>query len=415
MNFPTRHIVSAAAGALTLAGPVAAETLTFPGFAPPAQPPPAWVGQSGGGAVRRLTPTRPTLGLADRRFTSGVTTTPLCVSQSGWLGGAYVYRRAGAADQVLCITHADAPYATTPALLLEPTPSNTTWLRWSSNQLEPRGAASVFRQPNGRVLRACAVEAGTGQLTKTVFGYVGDDGRCYGVFLADLQPSGSQVRVVGTPTGYDDYQLLMSGGTTGTALLPQDGWLSVHSAILPRGVLESYGGGPVCRGRQGTDMWPGYVNAQTKQCDLFTYYGDKTARVSVADYEVHRWTHCFDTGSNPFVGTLGTADKLCTYQDNKGQLRTTNLYRRMRQGVKETPNNPMTRVGGKAYWLCRGVKAAVNISYTDEVLLGFTNKPGTIANGFRDGCTDGVTTWTGKSQGTRPTVNLHSAPTDDRG
>lgn len=397
------------------AGPV-----THPGYNVPPQIPPGWVGPAAVAGIWNLKPTKPTVAGADQRRygTSTNERTPICVSQNGWVGGAYVFRASGQPDRAYCVVNdgtgrleVDAP-----AMLLEPRSGiQQNWIRWSSAQIAPRGAAIAFEQDNGRQLRACTAVEGAGTSAKTVFGYVGDDGRCYGVELDELRREGTTVQAVGTRKGYDAYMLLMKGDMTGDALLPEEGWLSVKSALLPRGVLhraghpEVPGPSPIaCRGKQGNDSWPGHIDDATKQCRLFTSYQGVTGRALVSDYEVVRYARCtVGTGASVKAGALATADGLCTLPDGS----KTQLYSFDRAGTMPPSNGQYSTVGGKPYFLC-----AASATGGTKRFLGFTNMviPHTSQV---NGCTDGVNSAQGKPNNppsaTRVWILL--APGDTRG
>jgi hypothetical protein len=422
----THHAAIIASFGLTLglwgqtaaAGPVA-----FPGFAPPATLPADWVGGAAAPSLLNLKPARSTLGANDlRRFgANGSATTPLCISQSGWIGGAYVYRAAGQPDRAFCVVNDGTGQlgVSPPALLLEPREGiSVSWLGWSSTLVEPRGAAVVFEQPNGRMLRACSVNVGTGPSAETVFGYVGDDGRCYGVELDGFTGAGTNVQAQGARKGYDNYMLLMRGTMTGDAVLPQDGWLQVRGGLLPRGVLHrlrtpqvSGMSAVACRGKQGNDTWPGLVNETTMRCNLFTYYGGKTGRAQVADFEVVRYAQCL-VGNAPsqIEGSLGTTDGLCSYNTARGRQTTASFsfYRGRTTAVSNT--GPITTVAGTGYYLCSASK-----HNDSKNILGFTNMvfPHTAQI---NGCTDGSLDVRAApdNQGDAK-VWIMRTPTDDRG
>ncbi len=398
----------------------AAAPVTYPGFAPPSQIPPSWIGPAASPSLANLKPARETVGYQDQRRygTSTTERTPLCVSQNGWIGGAYVHRAAGQPDRAYCVVNdgtgnleVDAP-----AYLLEPRAGVTqNWLRWSSGQLDPRGAAIVFAQDNGRQLRACTATEGTGATAKTVYGYVGDDGRCYGVELDGFTRSGDVVQAVGDRKGYDSFMLLMRDEMTGDALLPSEGWLTVKNALLPRGVFHRVGHasipgpGPIaCRGKQGNDMWPGHLDESTKRCQLFTSYNGTTGRASVADYEVVRYARC-RVGSGPLMtgGTLATADGACTTSSGKTQS-----FSPFRTGRMPPSNGQYSTVGGKGYYLC----AASVISNGTRHFLGFTNMVFPHTSQL-NGCTDGTNSAQAKPDNSSPTskVWIFPAPGDDRG
>jgi hypothetical protein len=396
------------------AGPVAHQ-----GFTPPTQIPPSWIGPAASPTLSNLKPGRETVGYQDQRRygTSTSERTPLCISQNGWIGGAYVFRAAGQPDRAYCVVNdgtgkldVDAP-----ALLLEPragVPQN--WLRWSSSQLDPRGAAIVFEQDSGRQLRACAATEGTATSVKTVYGYVGDDGRCYGVELDGFSRVGSVVQALGDRKGYDSFMLLMKGEMTGDALLPSEGWLTVKNALLPRGVLHRVGRGDIplaqpiaCRGKQGNDTWPGHLDESTKRCQLFTSYNGTTGRASVADYEVVRYARC-QTGSGPSVaaGTLGTADGSCTTSSGKTQS-----FWPYRTGRMPTSNGQYSTVAGKSYYLC-----GASTNHGTKHFLGFTNMVFPHTSQL-NGCTDGTNSAQAKPDNSSPATRvwLFPAPGDDRG
>lgn len=382
---------------ILLASPSFADAapVTYPGYAPPAQIPPGWVGPQAAPGLHNLKPSRETVAYSDQRRygTSTSEKTPLCISQNGWIGGAYVFRSPGQPDRAYCVVHDGSGRleVDAPALLLEPRAGVTqNWLRWTSAQLEPRGAAIVFEQDGGRQLRACAAAEGTGTNVETVYGYVGDDGRCYGVELDHFARVGDKVQAIGDRKGYDAYMLLMKGEMTGDALLPSEGWLAVKGALLPRGVLHKAGHAAVpgaspvaCRGKQGNDTWPGHVDPGTRRCNLFTYDNGTTRRALVADYEVVRYARCRSTANDARGGTLATADGVCTLTDGT----KTPSFSTYRTGILAPSNGEYSIVGGKGYYLC----AATTVSNGTKQFLGFTNVvfPHTAQ---LNGCTDGTTT-----------------------
>lgn len=397
-----------------------ADPVTHPGYAPPLQIPPGWVGPAAAPGLHNLKPSRDTVAYADQRRygTSAVEKTPLCISQNGWLGGAYVFRSSGQPDRAYCVVNdgSGSLDVSAPALLLEPragVPQN--WLRWSSSQLDPRGAAIVFQQDNGRQLRACAASEGTGTAAETVYGYVGDDGRCYGVELDSFTRSGATVQAIGTRKGYDSFMILMKGEMMGDALLPSEGWLTVKNGLLPRGVFHKAGhpavpvASPIaCRGKQGNDTWPGHLDEATKRCNLFTWYNETTGRASVADYEVVRYARC-TTGSGPHVtgGTLATADGACTLANGT----KTQSFAPYRRGAMPPSNGQYSTVGGKGYYLC----AATTINNGTKQFLGFTNKvfPHTAQV---NGCTNGThSVQANRDNDGVSKVWILPAPGDDRG
>jgi hypothetical protein len=415
LGFPCLAIALSLTHTATLAhaGPV-----THPGYDVPAQIPPSWVGPQAAAGIWNLKPSRPTVAPSDQRRygTSTSERTPLCISQNGWVGGAYVFRGGGQPDRAYCVVHDGSGKleVDTPALLLEPregVPQN--WLRWGSGLIEPRGAAIAFAQDNGRQLRACAAEA-AGAPAKTVFGYVGDDGRCYGVELEGFRREGNKVQALGERKGYDSYMLLMRGSMTGEALRPEEGWLTVKSALLPRGRLLRAGhpgvpgASPVaCRGRQGSDWWPGHVDDNTKQCRLFTSYQGVTGRAAVSDYEVFRYARCtLGNGVSIKMGELSTIDGLCTFPDgSKTQVFST--Y------VPPAPptNGQYSTVGGKGYYLC-----AAETNGGTKKFLGFTNQVFPHTSQL-NGCTDGTSSAQAHPSNSSPQskVWILLAPGDTRG
>ena len=402
-----------------LSAPAVAGPVTHPGYNVPPQIPPSWVGPAAVAGIWNLKPSRPTVAGSDaRRYgTSTNEQTPICVSQNGWLGGAYVFRGDGQPDRAYCVVNDGSGRleVEAPAMLLEPRQGiQTNWLRWSSNQIAPRGASVAFAQDNGRQLRACTALEGGGASAKTVFGYVGDDGRCYGVELDGFRREGSSVQALGTRKGYDVYMLLMKGDMVGDALLPEEGWLTVKSALLPRGRLvtgghpEVPGTAPVaCRGKQGNDWWPGHVDDATKRCQLFTYYQETTGRASVADYEVYRYARCtVGNGASVKMGSLSTIDGLCTLPDGT----KSNLFASY-QPVAPPTNGQYSTVAGKGYYLC----AAAGNGGTKK-FLGFTNKVFPHTSQL-NGCTDGTNSAQAKpnNTGSGTKVWILHAPGDTRG
>ena len=339
-----------------------------------------------------------------RRFATGQRT-PFCQTANGWLGGIYVYRAPGQAARAYCVANdgTTSVGVSAPARIWRRPASPFSLLGWNANQIEPRGAAILFAQSNGRDMRACVVDdkVGTND-AKTVLGYVGDDGRCYGVALNGFSTSGTTVSYTGERKGYDHFSLVMRS-TAADANLPQEGWLSVKGARLPRGVFESYGGNIGCRGKQGNDTWAGYVNTTTKQCDLFTYYNGQTRRASVADYEVYRLVRCRVNANQN--GTLATADNLCTYATSSGP-RTTSTY--TAYATASGPRAPWAQVAGQKYWLCYGNLGTNQATGASTSFYGFTSR--------QNGCTNGTHSVT---VGVRPppgmAVQIHEAPADDRG
>lgn len=202
----THVVLLCLATPMFFAGSAPAGAVTYPGYSPPAQIPPGWVGPAAAAGIWNLKPTRPTVAGADLRRYGASTTeqTPICVSQTGWVGGAYVFRSAGQPDRAYCVVNDGSGKleVDAPAMLLEPRAGiQLNWLHWSSGQIEPRGAAIVFAQDNGRQLRACAATEGAGPSAKSVFGYVGDDGRCYGVELDGFRREGANTQALGTRKG----------------------------------------------------------------------------------------------------------------------------------------------------------------------------------------------------------------------
>jgi hypothetical protein len=356
-----------------------------------------------------LKPSEPLVGFAEiRNFGAPNQRTAYCQTANGWLGALHVFRPAGQPARALCVAHDGTNDATVgpPVRTWKPGAASLTPTAWTTNQLDARAGLILFVQPNGRAMRPCAVDDGAGTpQAKTVLGYVGDDGRCYGVAVNGFTATGTTVSFAGERKGYDSFSILLQGNPA-DAHLPAEGWVSVKDARLPRGVFESFGGNTACRGRRGSDMWPGYVNPTTKQCDLFTYYGGRTGRASVGDYEVFRTIRCsFGTAASRTYGTLGTADKLCTYSTPTGPA-TTATYNT--EVISAGTRVPYSRVGNSSYWLCSGSKLTNDSTGERRSFFGFTNNP--------EGCTDGTNTVNlTKDRGFNPLVTVYAAPADNRG
>lgn len=342
-----------------------------------------------------------------RAHAGGGVRTPFCRTADGWLGGLYVYRPGSAPARTLCVANNGTGdrSVSPPAGTWAPGSASFSWKGWTANQLEPRGGAILFSQTNGRAMRPCASNENEGTPNATtVLGYVGDDGRCYGASVAGFSQTNAQTSYLGQATGFSRFALLM-GATNEASLLPTEGWVSVRDARLPRGMFEAYGGNVACRGVQGSDRWAGYVNQTTKQCDLFTQYG-QTRRASVRDYEVYRVIRC-TTQQEKAIGTLGTADKLCTYPLG-GQTRTTDAY--SAEVTLPGARTAYARVANEDYWLCYGQTITNLATGAKRSFFGFTNN--------RGGCTDGtqnvVVPLRGKNE-FNVRVTVYDAPADGRG
>ena len=281
-----------------------------------------------------------------------------------------------------------------PARTWTPPAPDVSWPSWSQAQVLPRGVAIAFRQSNGRLMHPCKIDVSTGMPNgRTIYGYVGDDGRCHGISLDGFSASGSSIAYAGQPHSSSLYSLATA--PSGPVPPSEGGWVAVRDARLPRGVFNRHDGRIACRGKVNNDTWPGYVNESTNQCDVFTHYGS-TGRRSIRDYEVYQVIHCTSRdGTVPLTGDLFTSDGKCAYRSGSRTLITTNFTLNA-----PTSGGAYSVVGGRSFWLCRG---AGFLGFTDLSPVGTTSRS----------CTDGSRT--SHNTGRSTPVAYFSAPPDDRG
>lgn len=273
---------------------------------------------------------------------------PLCLqeAQNGgprWLGTGVPSTSSSGAVFPRCATYVTKSAKAGTFFTFDPNKPMPVWVEWNASKPEPRGAVTVATQdPTGRRLFACRGTGNAGML-----GYVGDDAKCY---LTGFDASWSVLNSAAT-----NYQILVKSSAA-SDIEPRFGWVEAAPGYMPFGPMatieEPTGPGPngivevrstpklhtVCRVREGSDWWPGYLRTTDAKCVYFTWYG-QTQKKESATYEVHR------NGSYPLLDP---------YRFNNS--------------------------GGKATYACTAFKNG------QGPIVGFTNNPGQCTDGSR---TDG--------------------------
>lgn len=161
------------------------------------------------------------------------------------------------------------------------------WMGKNSSSPEPFGAIALFtQQTTRRPVYACSFPLSG----FPAFGYVGDDGKCYGASSN------------GSNQASDAYQILVTG-TSASELETRYGWVPGGPGYIPHGTLASMtqpnwvsGGTPVihanpikrtvCRVQDTGTWWPGYLAGSA--CEYYTYFNNSTQKKLGSNYDVFR-------------------------------------------------------------------------------------------------------------------------------
>lgn len=264
---------------------------------------PAFVGEINGDGFKNVSDTAIVVPIKTILYPLCLTDKNLSGSASGgWLGIGKVKKKNGK-NVFVCDSYVGSTLTSDQTLF--PTTvfelkglSNPIWLRSTTQTPEPRGAIAIATQgDSGRKIFACQFESGNGSNKKSFVGYLGDDGKCYGI------------SATGVKEFAEEYLVYVAKGT-GPDATPRYGWVTAGIGYLPYGGAQGLAKATVdamagsstavsrslCRVADSGNFWPGYVTTfvpagkskAENVCTYFTYFNNKTEIKETSTFEVLR-------------------------------------------------------------------------------------------------------------------------------